>query len=137
MRFFETRQTIAAPPDRVWSILTDAARLTKGFGILKLEGRIAPGEVLRLRAEAAPSRDFVLKVGAFDPPRRMVWSGGLPLGLFTGTRVFALDPIPGGCQFALREDYTGLMAPLIFKSIPDLTPAFRHFAGALKQEAEA
>jgi hypothetical protein len=137
MRFFETRQTIAAPPERVWSILTDAARLTRDFGILKLDGRIAPGEVLRLRAEAAPSRDFVLKVSGFDPPRRMVWSGGMPLGLFTGTRVFTLDAIPGGCQFSMREAYTGLMAPLIFKSIPDLNPAFRQFAAALKQEAEA
>ena len=92
MRFFEARQTISAPPARVWSILTDAARLTQGFGILKLQGRIAPGEVLRLRAEAAPSRDFVLRVSAFDPPKRMVWSGGMPLGLFTGTRVFTRTP---------------------------------------------
>lgn len=137
MRFFETRQTIAAPPERVWSILTDAARLGRDYGILKLEGWIAPGEVLRLRAEAAPARDFVLKVTSFDPPKRMVWSGGMPLGLFTGTRVFALDPIPGGCQFTMREEYTGLMAPLIFKSIPDLNPAFRQFAAALKKEAEA
>lgn len=137
MRFFEARQTISAPPARVWSILTDATRLAQGFGILKLKGRIAPGEVLRLRAEAAPSRDFVLRVSAFDPPKRMVWSGGMPLGLFTGTRVFTLDPIPGGCQFTMREEYTGLMVPLIFKSIPDLTPAFRQFAAALKKEAEA
>ena len=104
---------------------------------MQLQGRIAPGEVLRLRAGAAPSRDFVLRVSAFDPPKRMVWSGGMPLGLFTGTRVFTLDPIPGGCQFTMREEYTGLMAPLIFKSIPDLTRAFRQFAAALKKEAEA
>jgi hypothetical protein len=136
MRFYETRQTIAAPPERVWAILTDAARLTRGFGILKLEGRIAPGEVLRLRSEAAPGREFVLKVTGFEAPRRMVWTAAMPLGLFTGTRVFSLAPVPGGCQFTLREDYTGLMAPVIFKSIPDLTPSFRQFADALRKEAE-
>jgi hypothetical protein len=67
----------------------------------------------------------------------MVWSGGMPLGLFTGTRTFELRPASGGAvEFTMTETYTGLMAPLITKSIPDLQPAFDEFAACLKARAE-
>jgi hypothetical protein len=37
----------------------------------------------------------------------------------------------------MREEFTGLMAPLITRSIPDLTPTFDEFAQCLKKAAEA
>jgi hypothetical protein len=36
----------------------------------------------------------------------------------------------------MREEYTGPLAGMIFKSIPDLGPSFRQFAEGLKQTAE-
>jgi hypothetical protein len=61
----------------------------------------------------------------------------MPLGLFTGQRSFELRPIGAGhVEFAMRESYTGLLAPLITKSIPDLQPAFDEFAACLKAHAE-
>jgi hypothetical protein len=36
----------------------------------------------------------------------------------------------------MREVYSGLFAPLIGRSIPDLQPAFDEFAAALKKQAE-
>jgi hypothetical protein len=63
----------------------------------------------------------------------MVWSGGMPLGLFKGQRVFELRPAAvGGVEFSMREDYSGWFAPLITRSIPDLQPAFNEFAACLK-----
>jgi hypothetical protein len=41
-------------------------------------------------ARSAPERAFPLRVTEFVPPQRMVWAGGMPLGLFTGTRSFVL-----------------------------------------------
>jgi hypothetical protein len=77
-------------------------------------------------------------VTAFDAPRRMVWTGGMPLGLFKGERVFTLTPgLSDGVEFSMREEYTGLMAGLIGRSIPDLQPAFDEFASDLKKAAEA
>jgi len=38
--------------------------------------------------------------------------------------------------FSMREEYTGLLAGAIGKSIPDLQPAFIEFARCLKHEAE-
>ncbi len=36
----------------------------------------------------------------------------------------------------MREEFTGLLAPLITKSIPDLQPAFDEFVHCLKTAAE-
>jgi hypothetical protein len=61
----------------------------------------------------------------------MRWEGGLPLGLFRGVRTFSLTPHDGGTRFEMSETFSGLMAPLIVKSIPDLTPSFERFAAGL------
>lgn len=62
----------------------------------------------------------------------------MPLGLFKGVRTFRLRARDDGeIEFAMREVYSGLLAPLITKSIPDLQPAFDAFAAALKAKAEA
>ena len=84
-----------------------------------------------MHAKINPGRAFPVKVTALNA-RQMVWTGGMPLGLFKGERVFTLD----GGEFSMREEYTGLLAPLIGKSIPDLQPAFDDFARDLKRAAE-
>jgi hypothetical protein len=67
----------------------------------------------------------------------MVWSGGMPLGLFRGVRTFTLAPDAGGASaFTMREEYSGPLLPLIWRSIPDLGPSFAQFAAGLKQRAE-
>jgi hypothetical protein len=61
----------------------------------------------------------------------------MPLGLFTGERIFALTPKPDGIvEFNMREAFTGLLAPLIARTMPAMQPAFDQFAQALKREAE-
>ena len=89
-----------------------------------------------MHAKLSPGRAFPVKVSAFEPPNRMVWTGGMPLGLFKGERTYTLTPKAGGVEFAMRESFTGLMAPLITKSIPDMQPAFDEFAAALKRRCE-
>ena len=60
----------------------------------------------------------------------------MPLGLFTGQRTYTLEGAGVGTTFTMREQYSGVMAGLIFKSIPDLGPSFQQFADGLKQRAE-
>jgi hypothetical protein len=130
--------SIHAAPDRIWSILTDAPRYPEwNPTVNKVDGRIAPGERVALHVKINPGRAFPVTVAAFDPPRRMVWRGGMPLGLFVGERVFELVPRSGGVvEFSMREQFTGLLAPLIGRTIPNMQPAFDEFAAALKREAE-
>jgi hypothetical protein len=79
---------------------------------------------------------FKLKVVRFEPDRLMVWQGGMPFGLFTGTRRFTLLEKDDGTQFDVEEVFTGAMAGMITKSMPDLQPSFEQFADALKTKAE-
>ena len=135
---YETTIQIDAPRESVWRVLTqEVPRDPAPFGILRLEGEIRPGARLMLWSEVAPDRAFALTVTEFDAPGRMVWRGGMPLGLFTGTRSFDLSQMTGGTQFAMREVFSGPLSPLIAKSIPDLTPSFEKFSQTLKEKAES
>jgi hypothetical protein len=137
MKSYEASSTIAAGADAIWAILTDApAYADWDSGVRSVEGTIAPGEKLKLVSEANPKRAFALEVTGFEPGRSMTWSGGMPLGLFKGVRTFALAPEDGATRFTLREEYTGPMLPLIWRSMPDLQPSFDQFAAGLKARAE-
>lgn len=137
MTSFTVARDIAAPPARVWAVLTDTATLTSpAFGITELTGDMRAKGRLRLRSEVDPKRQFSLRVTGFEPERRMVWTGGMPFGLFKGERVFTLTPQDGGCRFTMTETFTGLMSGLITKHMPDLQPSFDKFGDALKRKAE-
>jgi hypothetical protein len=138
MKTFSVTTSIHATAERIWALLTDAAGYTRwNHTIDKVEGRIALGEKVTIHAKINPGRAFPVKVTAFEPSRGMVWTGGMPLELFKGERTFTLQPAANECvEFSMREQYTGLMAPLITRSIPDLQPAFDEFARDLKCAAE-
>ena len=137
MESYESTALIEADPAAIWAILIDApAYPTWDSGVKSIEGRIEPGEKLKLTSEAAPGRAFPLKVTEFKPGEAMTWSGGMPLGLFTGERTFRLEPEGGSTRFTMREEYSGPMLSLIWRSMPDLQPSFDQFATALKQRAE-
>jgi hypothetical protein len=138
LKSYEASSTIDASPDAIWAILTDAAGYASwDSGVVGVEGTIAPGEKIKVTSEANPKRAFPVKVTEFDPGRSMTWSGGMPLGLFKGVRTFKLSPAGEATEFGMREEYTGPLLPLIWRSMPDLGPSFEQFARGLKQKAES
>ena len=138
MKSYEATSVIDAPPDRVWAVLVDAAGYPDwDSGVDKVDGRIAPGEKITVHAAVSKGRAFPVRVAEFEPGRRMVWTGGMPLGLFKGVRTFTLTPQGASTGFTVREEYTGPLLPLIWRSMPDLGPSFSQFAAGLKQRAEA
>lgn len=137
MTTVQTEIDIAAPPERVWHVLTcDMPKKPGPYGISRFEGTMAPGARIKLWADIAPNRAFALRVAEFNAPRRMVWTGGMPFGLFTGTRTFTITETPDGAHFDMREVFSGLLSGMITKSMPDLTPSFITFATTLKESAE-
>ena len=138
MKSYDAAATIKASPEAIWAILTDAPGYQAwDSGIERVEGGIAPGSRLKVVSKANPGRAFPVKVTELDPGRRMTWSGGMPLGLFRGVRTFTLAPEGDGTtHFTMREEYTGPLLPLIWRSMPDLGPSFRQFANGLKERAE-
>lgn len=139
MTTYSVEKTIAAPADRVWDLLTNAAEYPKwNTTIVSLEGRITLGGRIKLVSTVNPKRAFKLTVSEMDEPRRMVWSDGMPFGLFSGVRTFTLTPGgEGSTTFEMVEVFSGLLEPLISKSIPDMSDSFEEFGESLKQAAEA
>ena len=142
MLSFETTSVIAADPDGVWRTLLDTERWPRwGAGIERVEGRLAPGGRLTLHVEGV-SRPFRLRVAEWDEGRRIELRGGMPLGLFTGVRTYTVesaggDPARGASRFRMTETFSGLLSPLIGRTIPDLQPSFDAFAAGLRQAVES
>ena len=134
---YETAIDIDAAPERVWQVLTDPEWYAEGNnGVVRLEGSLALGERVTVYSEVSPGRAFPVAVRVLDAPQRMVWGSGMPLGLFSGEREFRLDPADGGVRFVMTEEFSGLLLPLIGRTMPDLQPSFDHFAAGLKAAAE-
>ena len=138
MKAFATRMEIQARIDTIWALLLDLPNWARwNTTIDRTVGQIGRGARIQVFVKQSPGRAFPLRVTELDAPHRMVWAGGMPLGLFKGTRVYELEPRAGGStEFRMREGYTGLLAGLIEKSIPDLQPSFDEFARCLKRAAE-
>lgn len=139
MKAYTASIEINASAETVWAILTDGAGYTLWDpGMHTLDGTIAPGEKLTIHTKLDPNRAFTPTVADFEPPHRMIWRSGMPLGLFKGERTFTLEPLAeGGIRFTLHEVFSGPMMVLIGGSIPDLTSTFEAFCAGLKDHAES
>lgn len=136
-RSYAVRRTIEASPDTVWSLLTDGPGYP-GWNpaVLSLTGEIAVGNAIELVSVVNPKRAFRLTVTRLDPPRTMVWADGLPLGLFRGVRTYSLNPRGAGTEFVMEEVFSGPLAPLITRMIPDMSESFELFADGVKAASE-
>ena len=138
MKSFEASSEINASPEAIWAILVDGANYPAWeSGVVGVSGKIANGATIKVVSAANPGRAFPVTVTEFNPGRSMTWSGGMPLGLFKGVRTFRLTPTgEGTTRFDLREEYSGPLLGLMWRSMPDLGPSFSQFARGLKAHAE-
>ncbi len=135
---YHVSRRISAPADRVWEILTDASKYRDwNRAVVSIEGTIGLGNAISLVSIVNPKRTFRLHITEMTRPHRLVWSDGMPLGLFKGERTYRLDERDGATEFSMTEAFSGLLAGAFTKAIPDLTESFNLFADSLKTAAEA
>ena len=138
MKTYNATTTISATPQKIWDILVD----TNGYpnwdpGMVRVEGKIALGEKVKFFTKFSPDQAFGVKVTGFEPAKKIVFTGGMPFGLFKSERTHTLtDAGNGETKFHTEETFSGLLYPLFGKKIPDLTESFNNFAAGLKQQAE-
>src|SRR5262245_59366168 len=108
MTSYAAARTIEAPPERVFALLADGpAYPSWNPTVVALDGAIAAGQKIKLVSTLDPKRTFVLTVAEVDAPRRMVWTSGMPLGLFRGTRTYTVEPDGAGSAFRMEEVFSG------------------------------
>lgn len=138
MKEYISTAIIDASTDTVWAILTDAIGYKEwNPEIVGIDGRMALGQRItaHVRLTDGVVRQVRLRVSAFEPPRRMEWTGGLPFGLFTGRRTFTVEPVANGAEFRMHLQMSGPLLPLILKSVGDRQPEVDRFSAALKDRA--
>jgi hypothetical protein len=136
-RRYSVTRTMDATPETVWALLTDATSYADwNPAVVSIKGPITKGATIELVSVVSPKRTFKLTVSEMDEPNTMVWSDGMPLGLFKGVRTYRLVPEGGATLFSMTEEFSGLLAGPISKSIPDMTDSFDDFADGLKAAAE-
>ena len=135
---YHAAATINASPEVIWALLTNAADYPEwNPTVVRVEGEIALGKKIKVVATISPERAFPVTVSELVPSERMVWAGGMPLGLFRGVRTFTLTPGAGGATaFDMREVFSGPLLGLIKRSMPNLQPSFDEFARSLELRAE-
>jgi uncharacterized protein YndB with AHSA1/START domain len=140
MTIYEASTTINSGPETVWRILTDAEQHADWDPThARIEGRIAPGEaiVLHHRGNRQP-KTLPMQVTEFEPPKRMIWTGGgMPEAIFKGEHIVTLTPEHRNVHVSLRLEFTGTMAFVLTKCIPDPTPDLAAFLQALRERCEA
>ena len=136
---YAVERTIDAAPTTVWALLVDGpAYPSWNPAVLSFRGRIAVGERIRFVSVVNPKRTFSVTVTELQPEHTMVWADGMPLGLFRGVRTYRLRPADGGSTvFTMQEVFSGPLAPLITKAIPDMSDSFAQFGDGLKRAAES
>jgi hypothetical protein len=131
------RVPIRASPEKIWGFLTEAAAFPRwNSTVTSIEGEIAEGRTLKIRVPSAPGRVFKPKVSGVEAGRSMTWSDGMA-PMFKGVRTFTLAPnADGSTEFSMKEEFSGLMLPMIKGSLPDFATVFEAYAEDLKRAAE-
>lgn len=136
MKFFEAEALIYAPSSTVWDIITDDSNFTIwDSGITRIEGKVRNGATIRIRTLTNGRRTFHLRVQQI-PGEVMTWTGGLPLGLFTGVRTFSLSPENGKTYLKVREEFRGPLLGMIRRTVPDMGQDCTGYVNAVKDRAE-
>ena len=127
---------IRADASTIWSLLTNANDFPRWNSMVtSVEGQIREGEQLRVRVPGT-DRVFTPRVSDVVPEQRMTWTGGFS-PVFKGVRTFELRSRPdGSTDFRMEERFSGLLLPLVMRSMPDFGPVFERYASDLKHQAE-
>lgn len=139
MKTYSASATIDADPQTVWDILVDTDSYPEWDpGMVRIEGNLRLGDKVKFFTKFSPEQAFAVAVTRYDPAEKLVFTGGMPLGLFKSERTHTLTAnANGGTDFHTQEIFSGVLLPLFGKNIPDLTENFESFVAGLKQRAES
>jgi hypothetical protein len=111
-----TQIAIAAPPAKVWAILTDFASFPSWNPFIRhIEGPLTVGGVITadLHTTNLKPRTVNAKILVVDPLHQLRWQGSLP-GLFSGEHYWILKSrADGGTDLVQGEVFRGVLVPFI------------------------
>ena len=136
-----TSMTIAAPPERVWEVLTDFAAYPEWNPFMtSVTGSLGVGKRLSVRIHPPGGKPMGFKptILVVKPFQELRWLGRLIVpGLFDGEHYFRLAPTVDGTMLDHGENFSGLIVKLAASSMLKQTEqGFIAMNRALKHRAE-
>lgn len=136
MHSVEAETLIKARGSTVWDIITDASNYTVWeSGITHVTGELRNGGTIKIRTRVGVSRLFRLRVQEM-PGEQMTWTGGPPLGLFTGVCTFTLEPRSGMTHLRVKQEFTGPLRGLLGKAMTDARQPLVDYVNAVRKRSE-
>jgi hypothetical protein len=138
----EIRKTIdiQASREEVWSVLADFASYPEWNPFIILTGQAQVRTRVRLKTmpPGRPANNQAADVVTAWAPRHLRIQGVLLAPwLFSGTHIFELAEFEGGTRFTNREEFSGLLAPLVLALLGSRLPGgFEAMNRALKARVE-
>ena len=120
MQSIATSVLIAAPVERVWSVLMDFAAYPSWNPFIRsLSGDTAPGSRLNVTIQPVGGKamSFSPQVMVCERGREFRWKGRVLLpGVFDGEHHFQLSSVNGtSTTFAHSEEFTGILVPIFMR----------------------
>ncbi len=138
MKEYRASIIIRASPADIWAVLIAVSRWPEwDSNFDKMEGEVALGQRLKIFSKVMAGRVISVTVTQLVQYHKMTLTSGMPLGLFKVQHSYTLTAKgDGGTEVLSHELFMGPLAPLIGKSIPDMTQSFNEFVSRLKQRVE-
>jgi hypothetical protein len=132
---------IDAPPERVWSVVTDFDAYPEWNPFIRrIGGELREGARLEVRIQPPGARamTFMPRVRAVDPNRELRWLGRLLVpGIFDGEHRLRIEPLGSGrTRFIQSERFSGVLVPLVKGSLEKTAAGFEQMNAALKARVE-
>ena len=139
----KTEMEIAAPPSKVWSIITDINNWKEWSPIIKeSNGTASVGSELTItmsgKEEGNEGPKYYPIVTELDEPNYFRWRAHMLAGfIFTNYKIFELEETSSGTRITHTESFKGMLAPIFCgrmeKGVP---PMLNSMNKALKDLAE-
>ncbi|WP_374511145.1 SRPBCC family protein [Niveibacterium sp.] len=143
MHELRTTVDIQAPPNQVWTILTDFAAYPEWNPFIReVRGEPIAGRSLNISVFCGPKaqrRNFWPRVLLSEAPRELRWQGRLLMsGLLNGEHRFKLvQRSDGTTRLVHSECFTGMLVPFFRARLErEARPGFEAMNAALKSRAE-
>lgn len=139
----QTEMAIAAPPERVWQVLTDTGEYPQWNPVMvKMTGRLQAGNTIALenRTRDGQSMTFRPTILKAEANTELRWLGRLWVpGVFDGEHFFILTPTGDGKTLLQHgETFRGVLVPFVRGWLTGTIQAdFHRINIALKARAEA
>lgn len=142
MKQIHTEIEVDSSPELVWQVLTDFGAFANWNPFMpSVEGEAKSGAHLKGRLQPPDGKGMTFKptVLRAEPNQELRWLRRLFIpGLFDGEHFFLIEPLgEGRTRFVQGEKFTGLLVPLLAKSLDNNTKrGFEEMNHALKARAE-